>query len=783
MSRLHPRRFPVARAILGVTVLLAASVAVPSAGHAQQVAAAAVTYTNPVSAGVVDSLPDPAMIRAKDGLWYAYGTTNPVRLLAGDSVEHILPVLRSTDMVTWTYLGDVFTFAARPGWWPNGTRPWAPDIRYVDGAYHLTYSLSTGGVALATAPTPTGPWTDRGLLVPAGGGGCPSGAIDQAMYTDINGDHYLYWGSYDTICVSRLNATATALTGAVTQVARGRRMEGGFVVRRDGLYYLFYSDAGCCDGAFSGYAVKVGRATSPLGPFTTPGGANLMDLGSKDGIVVAANGNGMIGPGHNAIATDLSGQDWLVYHAIRSANPDFPPVTSPWGGTMNNLSRRPLLIDRLDWIGGWPVVRAGAGPSIGAQPAPVTTWTVGSGFNSGSLSGWSGAWTLADDPDSHGHLSYSSSGQAYQLSDASVSGDLRIEADLRLGAGNTAGAVGLVVSYTDANNNVVAWINRAQQKLIVQVRVAGVVTELSSNLPGGFDHDSWHNLAVERRGSTLVAWVTPDRLRTAVSTVTITLPAGATGPGRIGAVSSGGASAADNLGAAPLYQPVAALVPAPVLGGLQSGYSDEFNGSGTPQSGDPAWSWVRGTGVTANKSGGALVWPTQAGELNENTNTASVLLRNAPAGDYVVETKLAFNGNTGNQQAGLVLYENDNRYFKLTHSVLPLNQGGGAVLHVTEFGKEAERPTTTPPIAVFHRPMFGGPAPGTVWLRLLYRYDAANNEHDVRMASSKDGVTWTWGGTWSFPRVGALRIGLVSMNKTGATATFDYVRTYSLVSP
>ncbi|MBV1856028.1 family 43 glycosylhydrolase [Catellatospora tritici] len=782
MRTIPSRRTSAACAVLGALVLLATVASVPAPARAEAATLAATTYTNPVSAGVVDSLPDPAMIRAKDGTWYAYGTTNPVRLLAGDSVEHILPVLTSPDMVTWTYAGDVFSFAGRPSWWPSGTRPWAPDIRYVDGNYHLTYSLSGGGIALATAPTPTGPWTDRSLVVTAGSSGCPSGTIDQAMYTDINGDRYLYWGSYDTICVSRLNTAGTALTGAVTQVARGRRMEGGFVVRRDGMYYLFYSDAGCCDGAFSGYAVKVGRASSPLGPFTTPSGVNLMDLTSKDGIVVAATGNGLVGPGHNAIATDLSGQDWLVYHAIRSGNPDFPPVTNPWGGTMNNLSRRPLLIDRLDWINGWPVVRAGAGPSNSAQPAPVTTWTVGSGFNSGSLSGWSGGWSLASETDAHGYLSYAGTGTSYQLSDASIGGDLRVEADLRLGTANTTGAVGLVVSYVDANNNVIAWINRAQQKLVVEARVAGTVTALSSGLPATFDHDSWHNLAVERRGSTLVAWVTPDRLRTAAATVTITLPAGTPTTGRIGAASTGGASAADNLGAVALYQPVTALVPQPVLGGLLSGYSDEFNGSGAPQAADPNWSWVRGPASGATESGGALTWPTQAGELFEGTNTASVLLRDAPSGDFVVETKVQFNGTSGNQQAGIVLYEGDDRYFKLAHSVLPLAQGGGAVLHVTEFAKEGPRPTTTPPQAVVNRPMFGGPATGTVWLRLLYHYDAASNEHDVRMAASTNGSSWTWGGTWSLPRTAAVRIGLVSMNKTGATATFDYLRTYAVTS-
>src|SRR5690606_26596319 len=151
-------------------------------------------------------------------------------------------------------------------------------IRYVDGRYHLTYGLSTGGLALATAPTPTGPWTHGEELVvpPEGVEGCPTGNIDQAMFTDTDGTHYLYWGSYDVVCVAEMNTEATALDGPVVQVAQGRRVEGAFVVRHDDFYYLMYSDAGCCDGAFSGYSVKVGRGDSPLGPFVDDAGVDLM---------------------------------------------------------------------------------------------------------------------------------------------------------------------------------------------------------------------------------------------------------------------------------------------------------------------------------------------------------------------------------------------------------------------------------------------------------------------------------------------------------------------------
>lgn len=737
------------------------------------------TYTNPVTAGTVDTFPDPTMIRAKDGDWYAYGTTNPIFNSQGEIGEHILPMLRSADMVHWTYAGEIFTQATKPAWWPAGTRPWAPDIRYVDGSYHLMYALSTGGVALLTSPKPTGPWTDRGLLIRGSGSGCPSGTIDPAMFTDTDGTNYVYWGSYDYLCVSKMNADATALVGDVTQVGRSRRMEGAFVVHRDAYYYLFFSDGGCCDGAFSGYTVKVGRSTSPLGPFTTPSGTSLMDLTSKDGIVLAANGNGWDGPGHNAIQTDVSGQDWLVYHAIPQADPDFPPVVGAGGtgGTLN-LSRRPMLIDRLDWINGWPVVNAGTGPSTKPQRAPVTTWTVGSTFNTGSLSGWDGDWSLANDPDSLGYLS--SHRSSLELSEKTVRGDVRVEGDLRLGAGSDA--AGLMVDYAGKKGHIEASLNRVTGTLTVDVTAKGKTTRKSSALPAGFDYDAWNTLVVDRRGSTLTAQVSADQLLDPQATLTMTLPAHTPASGRIGVTSIGGGAGADNVGAAPLYRPVTAKTPDPVLGKLLPAYSDDFQGTGTPQTVDPAWMWVRPGTANATEAGGSLVWPTQQAELNNGNNTASVLTRDAPSTDFIVETKLGFDGTVGNQQAGMVLYENDDRFVKLVHSVLPLNGGNGAMLQQTEFDKEAERPTATPPAAVFAGPMFGGPASPTEWLRMYYHYDAARDENVVRMASSTDGTAWTWGGSWSMQHRGPIKIGLISMNTKGATADFDYVHTYGVHS-
>ncbi|MFD9504910.1 hypothetical protein [Streptomyces sp. NPDC060035] len=176
-------------------------------------------------------------------------------------------------------------------------------------------------------------------------------------------------------------------------------------------------------------------------------------------------------------------------------------------------------------------------------------------------------------------------------------------------------------------------------------------------------------------------------------------------------------------------------------------------------------------------AGGALSWPTQDAELYLGDNSASVLLREAPLGDYTVEARMRFAPDRAAQQAGLVLYENDDRWFKLVHSVLPLTNGNGALLHVSEFGKEAERPTTTPPTAVANAPMFGGPTADNLWLRMAYHYDAVHQEHEVRASTSRDGVHWSAGSVWTLPVRGELRIGLISLNRSGAQANFDYIRT------
>ena len=104
-----------------LTALLLAVVAPP--------AGAAEPYRNPLPVTIpgsgdrVETFADPHVIRAQDGTYYAYGTTDPLndrdRDAAGELRTHRIPMLRSTDLVNWTYVGDAFR--AAPDWLEPGS--------------------------------------------------------------------------------------------------------------------------------------------------------------------------------------------------------------------------------------------------------------------------------------------------------------------------------------------------------------------------------------------------------------------------------------------------------------------------------------------------------------------------------------------------------------------------------------------------------------------------------------------------------------------------------------
>ena len=332
-------------AYLRRAVISLAAMASLSAGWTQ-------TYTNPVIAPVAA---DPSVIRADDGTWYLYATQDRW----DDGLEHYMPIFRSADLVNWEFVSDVFAFPPR---WKSQGFLWAPDISVVDGVYHLYYSYSTWGdvnpcIGLATAPSPTGPWEDLGRAVFCSDDIGVRNSIDPYHHVAEDGTRTLVWGSFNGIHAVRLSADGTEPVGEAVRLA-DTRFEAAYLHERDGYLYLFLASGSCCDGANSTYATWVGRSQDVMGPYVDDMDRNLRAGGGR---IVLYRSDAWVGPGHVSVATDDADQDWLVYHAIDPSNDHL----------RSGATRRPALIDLIEWVDGWPVVNGGEGPSFEERAAPV----------------------------------------------------------------------------------------------------------------------------------------------------------------------------------------------------------------------------------------------------------------------------------------------------------------------------------------------------------------------------------------------------------------------------
>ena len=307
-------------------------------------------YTNPV---FDQNTPDPSVVQAPDGAFYAYGTGGTCR--------------KSYDLVNWEDMGIALK---RPTWndsvrtdkegkvHPMRFSLWALDVSRVGKKYLVHYASAywgnetrTGlGVAEGTSPTE---FTDCGKMFCSTEIGVQN-SIDPCYVKD-KGKKYLIWGSFRRLYMGRLTKDGKRIKNPshLTQVA-GTAFEGAMVYKRKGYYYLFASVGTCCEGAKSTYHTVVGRSKKLAGPYVDRQGGRMLDNHYE---TVIKGNDRWKGPGHNSeIITDKEGDTWLLYHAYDALDPE---------------KGRVMLLDKLLWDEeGWPYVEGGT-PSTTPQDAPV----------------------------------------------------------------------------------------------------------------------------------------------------------------------------------------------------------------------------------------------------------------------------------------------------------------------------------------------------------------------------------------------------------------------------
>ena len=387
------------RVALGSTLLTAGLLALPTPANAVSVrgepvpasvravnagrAPVAPTYRNPLDLALpggnrAASCADPFVLRGPvrgTMTWYLYCTSDALSATEvgpdGTPLIHNVPMFSSTDLTHWTYAGDAFPI--KPAWISGGM--WAPDVVHRGGRYLMYFTASDttlpgGGsaIAVATSTTPTGPWRVSPTPVVAPTDSTTSSGrrweYDPEVIT-AGSVSYVYFGSFfGGINVRRLTADGlTSVASSEKPISIDNSYEGTYIVQRDGWYYFMGSATNCCNGPLTGYAVFVARSRSPLGPFRDRHGISILAARVGGTPMLAQNGNRWVGTGHNAVVTDFTGQQWIVYHAVDKNDPYY-------AGDVG-YTQRPVLMDPLNWRSGWPVVRGGYGPSDATQPGPA----------------------------------------------------------------------------------------------------------------------------------------------------------------------------------------------------------------------------------------------------------------------------------------------------------------------------------------------------------------------------------------------------------------------------
>ena len=255
----------------------------------------------------------------------------------------------TTDMVNWTEHGAVaslkdFTWRSRD----NGG--WAIQTVERNGKYYLYAPLHGHGIGVLVSDSPYGPFHDP-LGKPLVWQREHWDDIDPTVFTDDDGQAYMYWGNPNTY-YALLNDDMISLKSGITKLDYHieHYQEGPWFYKRNGHYYLSYATT-CCPEAL-GYAMS----DSPTGPWESKGyimRPTQRDRGNHPGICDFGGRSYIFGQNY-----DLMHLETFVHHERRSVS--VTEITYNPNGTINEepywLDQQPVR--QLRWLNPYQRVEA-----------------------------------------------------------------------------------------------------------------------------------------------------------------------------------------------------------------------------------------------------------------------------------------------------------------------------------------------------------------------------------------------------------------------------------------
>ena len=254
----------------------------------------------------------------------------------------------TTDMVNWTEHGAVASLKDFP-WRSRENGAWAIQTVERNGKYYLYAPLHGHGIGVLKADSPYGPFKDP-LGKPLVWNQDNWFDIDPSVYTDDDGQAYMYWGNPHTFW-AKLGNDMTSLTSEVTKLPHiPNYQEGPWFYKRNGHYYLGFAST-CCPEAL-GYAMS----DSPTGPWEWKGyimKPTQRDRGNHPGICDYKGHSYVFGQNY-----DLMHLETFVHHERRSVSAT--EITYNADGTIQEvpywLDQQPMK--QLHWLNPYKRVEA-----------------------------------------------------------------------------------------------------------------------------------------------------------------------------------------------------------------------------------------------------------------------------------------------------------------------------------------------------------------------------------------------------------------------------------------
>lgn len=241
-----------------------------------------------------------------------------------------LDAFSSKDLVNWEkherILDTVdFKWAKKAVWAPSIIQK-GSDYFLFFGANDIQSDNETGGIGVGISKSPSGPFRDhlgKPLVDKFHNGAQP---IDQFVFRDNDGQHYLIYGGWKHCNIARLNSDFTGFEpfadgSTFREITSEGYVEGPYMFFRDGKYYFMWSEGGWTG---PNYSVAYAVADSPMGPFR------------RIGKILQQDPKIATGAGHHSVIKHPQNEDYyIVYHR------------RPLGETNGN--HRVTCIDKLEF--------------------------------------------------------------------------------------------------------------------------------------------------------------------------------------------------------------------------------------------------------------------------------------------------------------------------------------------------------------------------------------------------------------------------------------------------